>query len=487
MVPVTEIVEGLQMSPLEILLVLGAVALVLARWLPPAARRPLTFGAVAAVVLSGMVLGVVGLRWQLVPVLVGAAVVLPFAVAPLLPPRGGRSPRRARWWLALPGSALCLGLIASGPAAAWALPRPVFPEPSGNSAVGTSVVQWTDPARAETATADPRDRRTVVVQLWYPARQSPAGAQRAPYLGRTQGEARTVSDALARYVGVPGFLLDGLPRVRTHAVPDAPPAPGRELFPVVLFSPGAGGVRTQNTAWAEELASHGYVVAALDHPYDSAAVVLTNGHTIDTRLAATDDQAEGEKQAAEATGIRATDLSFVLTQLNRVEHGQIPGPLTGRLDTARVAVTGHSFGGSAALQAAHQDPRFAAVIDMDGYSHDPTPRPYHQPALALTSTIGKPSPDYIPRLAKVLSLSTKTSYLLTVPGAAHLTFTDAPLYLPPVPSIVGSLGRTGGPRVTAGACIAFLDHALRGKPGDMADTLSSYGDLNIVQPDSRRQ
>ena len=46
---------------------------------------------------------------------------------------------------------------------------------------------------------------------------------------------------------------------------------------MVLFSPGLAGVRSQNTAWAQELASHGYVVVALDHPYDSAAVVLADG------------------------------------------------------------------------------------------------------------------------------------------------------------------------------------------------------------------
>ena len=42
---------------------------------------------------------------------------------------------------------------------------------------------------------------------------------------------------------------------------------------MVLFSPGLAGVRSQNTAWAQELASHGYVVVALDHPYDSAALL----------------------------------------------------------------------------------------------------------------------------------------------------------------------------------------------------------------------
>lgn len=135
-------------------------------------------------------------------------------------------------------------------------------------------------ARSASFTADPHDRRTVVVQLWYPAQKSPAGTRRAQYLGRTEHEARTVSDALAREVGLPGFLVDGVPRAHTRSVFNAPVAGGGGRFPVVLFSPGSGGVRTQNTAWAEELASHGYLVAALDHPYDSAAVVLTDGRTI---------------------------------------------------------------------------------------------------------------------------------------------------------------------------------------------------------------
>ncbi|MFF1555895.1 alpha/beta hydrolase family protein [Streptomyces sp. NPDC058279] len=468
------------MSPLEILVLLGAVALVLARWLPPAARPSVTIAACSGLVLSVLVLSVVGLRWQMWPVLAGAALVLPFSVLPVLRRRLGRPVGRARWWLALPGSGVCIGLIATGPVAAWACPVPVFPQPTGSFAVGTRVMQWTDPNRPETATAAPDDRRTVVVQLWYPARTSPTATQPAQYLGRTRQEARTVSDALARYAGLPGFLVDGVPRAHTHSVFDAPVADGAGRFPLVLFSPGLGGVRTQNTAWAEELAGNGYVVAALDHPYDSAAVVLTDGRTINTEVASTGDDDEDDKRAAETTRIRAADLSFVLTQLDRLDRGEIPGPLTGRLDTGRAAVTGHSLGGGAALQAARQDSRFAAVIDMDGYPRDPDPRPFHQPALALTQAIG-PQTDsrYIPRLTEVLKLSTATSYRLTIPGAAHLTFTDAPLYLPPVPSVVGSLGRTQSPRVVAATTLAFLNTTLRQEPGDLAGVLSTYGDLSV--------
>ncbi|MFB9593610.1 alpha/beta hydrolase family protein [Streptomyces racemochromogenes] len=466
----------------EVLVLLGAFALLVARWLPPAARRPGTLAAGAVLLPSAVVLGVAGIRWQMLPALAGAAVASAFALPPLLRRRTGRPARRARWWQALPGSLACTALIATGPVAAWAFPVPDFPEPTGDFAVGTRVLQWTDPLRPESFTADPDDRRTVVVQLWYPARKSPAGVPRAQYLGRTQDEARTVSGALADGVGLPGFLVDGLARARSRAVADAPVAHGGERFPVVLFSPGSGGVRTQNTAWAEELAAHGYLVAALDHPYDSSVVVLADGRTVRATTASTGDRGRDEELAAGWTAVRAADLGFVLTRLERLDRGETggtPDPLTGRLDTGRAAVTGHSLGGAAALQAARQDRRFGAVVDLDGYPHGPTAPALAQPALALTQEItAGTDPRYLPRLTEALAQNSATSYRLTVPGAGHLTFTDGPLYLPPVPSIVGTLGRTGSPRLVAAATRAFLDATLRGRPGDPADTLRAYGTLS---------
>ncbi|MEU5809261.1 hypothetical protein [Streptomyces sp. NPDC047718] len=485
---VTETITGLSMSLPEVLVLLGALALVAARWLPPAARRPVTVGAGAVLVAFATVLGVAGVRWQLLPVLVGAALASASALPPLLRRRAGRPARRARWWLALPGSLACAGLIATGPVAAWAFPVPEFPEPSGGFAVGTRVVQWTDPLRPEGFTADPDDRRTVVAQLWYPAQKSPAGTQRAPYLGRTQQEARTVAEALASGVGLPGLLFDGVPRARSRAVVDAPVAGGGERFPVVLFSPGSGGVRTQNTAWAEELASHGYVVAALDHPYDSAVVVLADGRTIRATTASSGDRDRDEELAAGWTAVRAADLGFALTQLERLARGETADPLTGRLDTGRAAVAGHSLGGAAALQAARQDRRLDAVVDLDGYPHGPTAPALQQPALALTQEItAGTDPRYLPRLTDALEHNTATSYRLTVPGAGHLTFMDGPLYLPPVPSIVGTLGRTESPRVVARATLAFLDAVLRGRPGDPADTLRAYGKVYTVSPSGARE
>lgn len=480
----TETITGLHLSPLEVLTVLGSTALVLGRWLRSGARRTVRIVAAAVFLPAALWLLMSGLRWHMVPVLtVGAGALLSAAVARWRR-HTGRPVWRARWWLAGPGSVTGLALIAVGPAAAWALPVPAFPQPSGPSAVGSRVLEWTDPDRPEAATADSADRRSLVVQLWYPANATAPHPPRAQYLGRTQSEARTVSDALAAYLGVPGFLLHNLPRARSHSVPDAAVAGGR--FPVVLFSPGLGGVRTQNTAWAEELASHGYVVVGVDHPYDSAAVVFADGRTVHTRVAATGDQEEDQRRAVGWTAVRAADLSFVLTQLGRLDRGEIAGAFAGRLDTDRAAATGHSLGGAAALQAARQDRRFAAAIDLDGFPRDPEPQPFHQPVLAITHAVGGRDRDYLAELAEVLQHSTATSYRLTVPGTAHVTFTDAPLYLPPVPAVVGSVNRNDGLRITVATCAAFLDATLRGRPGDLPRLLSGYGELTVFRPDGNR-
>ncbi|WIN00466.1 hypothetical protein ACTOB_004175 [Actinoplanes oblitus] len=449
------------MTVWEIVVVLGSVALVLSRWLPAVARRPTALTA-AGVVVLGTALTLPDPRWQLLPVLAADLLV---GVAWLLRRRRGR----AGWRLALPGSVACLALVASGTGAAWALPVPEFPQPSGPSAVGTTVMQWTEP-----------DRRTVVVQLWYPAQSPGPDAPRAQYLGRTRHEAEIVAGAEAGYLGAPAFLLDGPTRAHSHAAPDAAPAAGR--FPVVLFSPGLGGTRTQNTAWAEDLASRGYLVAGVDHPYDSAAVVLADGRVLRTRIASTGNRAEDDRRRAGWVAVRAADLSFVLTQLGRLDRGELPGPFTGRFDTARAAATGHSVGGAAAMRAAERDPRFTAVINLDG-GPDPDQGPLRQPVLALTHPIeDRADTDYLALLTAILDRGTATSYRLTVPGSAHLTFTDAPLFLPPLPALTGSLGRTGSVRMTTETTAAFLDATLRGRPGDLPAALSRHGDLRVHPP-----
>jgi hypothetical protein len=167
---VNEMISGIGMTPIEAGLVLGAFALVLVRWLPPRFRRRVAIGAAAVSLASAAVLAVVDLRWQMVPVLVAVVVVLPFTARTMVGKPGGR---RIRSWLAGPGSAAGVLAIVAGVGAAIAFPIPDFPTPTGTYAVGTTVVEWTDPDRPETRTTDPADVRALQAQIWYPAEASP--------------------------------------------------------------------------------------------------------------------------------------------------------------------------------------------------------------------------------------------------------------------------------------------------------------------------
>jgi len=101
-------------------------------------------------------------------------------------------------------------------------------------------------------------------------------------------------------------------------------------------------------------------------------------------VTASGDDAEDNRRADAWTDVRAADLRSALDRLAVLDRA--PGPLTGLVDLRFVAVAGQSLGGAAAAQAAQQDHRFAAVVDMDGF-----PRalaPYPQPSLALVAGNG---------------------------------------------------------------------------------------------------
>lgn len=455
-------------------LLLGATALLLlALCLPVRARRPTAAGAAALVVLCTAAGLFAGPRWQWLPIAAGALLALLAGYLRLRAPRPDRR-RGARTAALVLVLLACTGTAVPGGLAAWAVPVPAFPEPSGPHPVGAVTVQWEDPDREETWTDDPADHRTVVARVWYPAAPGTAG-EPALYLGRDAAEAEAVARGLAAGFGLPGFVLSDAAAARARAVNGAPPAAGPH--PVVLFSPGLGGVRAQNTVWAEGLASHGYVVAALDHPYDSAVVVLDDGTRVRGALEATGDPAEDERRAREWEDIRAADLDLALVRLLE-EDG---GPLAGLADPDRVAVAGHSLGGAAALVAAADDPRYHAVVNLDGLPRLPEGGSLPQPLLALVAAAGTGDPEGDARYSRALdaafAASARPGYALTVPGTAHLGFSDAPFLLPPVPSLTGSLGRQETARITEAACLAFLGAALNGADTDVAAALADLGEV----------
>ncbi len=108
--------------------------------------------------------------------------------------------------------------------------------------------------------------------------------------------------------------------------------------PLIVFSHGLGSVRTDMRYLAEHLASHGYVVAALEHPGSNEAHVKQ-------ALQLKAPLLEGQEFLN-----RPKDISFILDRLETLN--QAPGFLQGKLAPERVMVIGYSLGGTTALSIA---------------------------------------------------------------------------------------------------------------------------------------
>lgn len=377
--------------------------------------------------------------------------------------------RRLALVLALPAA---LGWSAPGAAAQG---RVALPRPDGPHRVGTTLVHVVDSTRTDLV--DGTRRREVVAQLWYPAARG--GGARAPYL---DGE---LLDRLRRegYYEVDAATFDAWGRLRAHARTDAPPLAGRRL-PVLLLSHGLGVSRSHNTVLAEELASHGYLVAAIDHPY-GGLTRLPDGRVLGLAADTARDEGRFGRRAREW----AADASRVLDRLAAMD-GARTGPFAGRLDLARVGMLGHSLGGAAAVEACRTDARIRACADLDGALYGPVGETGPaRPTLVLRSAPVYTDAELAARgrtreaweamgrriegeLRAVLARRPDVpSYLLSVTGTGHMSFSDAPFTFPGAVTRFGgtALDPLRGRRIVSAYLRAFFGRHLDGTGGELLD------------------
>jgi dienelactone hydrolase len=355
-----------------------------------------------------------------------------------------------------------MGTLAdAGDAPARPGPALYLPEPTGPGPVGTTSLWLTDTSRPDPWAAGV-GARELMVSVWYPA--TPSGGRRAEYMTPAESELQLTSRGIA---GVPP---DALSTVRTHAAVDATPAGSARALPLAVLSPGFISPRSTLTALAEDLASHGYVVAGVDHTYESFATAFPDGRvtTCLARQAPRRGPGFWEKVAAG----RAADVRFVLGQLT----GARPAwPGAGLIDPSRIAMAGHSIGGAAAIAAMLADSRIRAGIDMDGTTVAPIPdHGLSRPFLFLGKQANyTPGGEGSAPWERDWNLMTGWKRWLVVAGAVHASFTDLGLLADQLGIDIGA-GLSGARSldITRAYVRSFFDQHLRGRPQALLDQAS---------------
>jgi dienelactone hydrolase len=329
-----------------------------------------------------------------------------------------------------------------------------LPRPTGSYAVGRDTLHLVDQDRKD-PWVPAAGARQLMVSMYYPAK--PKTGRPAPYM--TPEEARLLLEAKASGSTAPAEKVSGL---RTYARTAASPARGR--FPLVVLSPGLTLPRATLSGLAEDLTSHGYVVALVDHTYESSGTTFPDGRTL-TCVICDKPPADGPPGIARS---RAQDVSFVLDELTGREPAWRRAAM---IDAKRIGMAGHSIGGNAAATTMAADKRVLAGVNMDGTLYDRVPAAGlgGRPFLLLGS-----QSDHAPGKDKTWDRDWPNlggwKRWLTVSGTEHASFTDAPV-------LEAALGLPGNKAISAERAEAitrsyvgaFFDVQLKGRKRPLLD------------------
>lgn len=353
-----------------------------------------------------------------------------------------------------------------------------LPKPTGTYAIGTTTYSLIDRSRKEIYSHDPEHPfRELPIHVYYPATLK-GDETLAPYISSSLKP--HIKEVLAKKEP---FLFGGAgyidANVTIHSYRNAPVSDNQAKYPLILFSPGFGGPSYLYTNLFEELASHGYIVAAINHTYISEPTEFPDGRILRGSLewaqfAQNKDELKKAHNRELITCVK--DLQFVLDQLALINLQDSHTILTNKFDLEYVGIFGHSFGGAAAPAFCRADPRCKAGVDIEGplfgQNQDVG---FNKPFMFLFGEpfkvqSGHPNEDYYrqvikeneERIAKLYDNLTNDVYYIVLKDADHMSFSDWNLI--ESQNEPGNMTFQKAISITRALLINFFDKYLKGKP-----------------------
>jgi len=320
---------------------------------------------------------------------------------------------------------LCVVLLNATPAAAVpgkaSTDRVVLtlPVPTGAYPVGEAGMHLVDPTRADPWRPD--QHRELMIRLWYPAEESNGAV--AAWMPPDADQEENVY--LAEHGVPPNTWTLG----SSHSHENAPASGAGGPFPLLLYSPGMDDDAGWNVAQAEDLASHGYIVAEINHTHEAFSVPFPDGRTEHTMVPL---DTPPQVMTDDLLPARVADARFVLDQLTTTPEGLSPAAPEGLLnsvDGSKVGMFGHSLGGSTTAEAMREDPRIRAGVNLDGPILGPVVQSgLAQPLLMLASEVNpvKARIGWEPQWPNNSGLKIPVQ----VTATEHMSFNDQQVILP---------------------------------------------------------
>lgn len=329
---------------------------------------------------------------------------------------------------------------------------PTLPKPSGPYNVGTKDMYFTNTTQED----ESNQNKKIPVKVWYPA-TNVKGLKKATWFSD-----KKLTKIFCQSNNVPN-ILDNLALIKTHSYINADILNSNQKYPVIIFSDGFGMFMQQNTLQMEELASNGYIVFSVGHPYDDIACEYSNGEIIKQDKSSTNRFFEDSNKAINQTKLLMSehnkdfnrtfirkckvtndkaidwskDMSFIIDEITLLNNGDIKSIYKGKMDLQNIGAFGHSFGGAAVSQLCIDDNRIKSFINMDGTPFgDSTDTIINKPFMLLT--VDKNTKSNLPNC---YSSNQKNFIVVNIPTAKHMNFTDFNYTMPIIGKMTGMLGK----------------------------------------------
>jgi predicted dienelactone hydrolase len=349
-----------------------------------------------------------------------------------------------------------------------------LPTPTGANIVGRSEYDWIDESRIDPLSYRSNEKRELLVWVWYPAGASQQNAT-APYLPPDWVKARDKDQGVGKYIE------SNYSSILTHSFVNVPLAESAGAYPLIIMQPGMGPVPTDYTVFAENLASHGYIVFGINQTYTSNVIVFPDGR-IDLRSAKgtipdNADAATADKDANAIGKVWADDAIFVTDKIQSM-NADPSSFFYHELDLARIGYFGHSFGGATAIRVCELDQRCKAEADLDGtlFSYETNETIQHPVMFMAEDTCGASCDT----MRQMYSGANSQAYYLSIKGSKHFNFSDLPLRLSPLARIlfnrlgfIGSIQPARAVEISNAYLVAFFDQYLKGINSDLLQSESS--------------
>ncbi|CAH0036417.1 unnamed protein product [Clonostachys solani] len=288
----------------------------------------------------------------------------------------------------------------------------LLPGPPGPYSVSNQVHSLTDTSRQDPyAPSNNTHNRRIMVSTFVPVSKcQDCQSTQLPYM---PPKSTAAWGQYAAQMGLPTNIVEDF---QVEYCQTSKPAPKK--YPVAIFSPGLTSSRLVYTVQARALASLGYVVITVDHPYDGFFVEFPDGTSVQGVVPFSPTDAEADA----ATEVRAADVSFLVNVLQGSAPGaSLPAELIESSDLNKIFAYGHSMGGATAAEAALLDNRVLGGLDLDG-------RPWAKSAKTGSDRpfviVGSEANDAL--WAPYYQRFTGPKMQVSIKGSTHLSFFDLP-------------------------------------------------------------